>query len=384
MALSVVHVVRQYAPSVGGLETVVSHLADEQRRRLGYSVRVVTLDRIFVDRRHRLPAREIVDGISVERLPWSGSPRYPLCPSVLRALHGADLVHVHAVDFFYDFLSWTRWWHGKPLIASTHGGFFHTTFASRAKLLWFHTVTRLSSLGYRRIVADSDGDAETFSRIAKSRLSMIENGVDLGAYADAAARDNRPVLLYFGRWSANKGIPQLIDLLAAIRKRDPRWRLIVAGRPYDLTADDLLRRARVSGVTDAVEVHPSPDREALRALIGRASYFACLSSYEGFGVAAIEAMSAGLWPVLGAITPFRKLIDGSGCGLLIDGADFDTHASALLSAHAARDASAPQDRERLMRFAQRYDWPRVADRFAVEYAAALAGSRGANRPVTAP
>jgi alpha-1,3-mannosyltransferase len=45
-----------------------------------------------------------VAGIPIQRLPWRGSSRYPLAPSVLWHLQSADVVHVHAIDFFL--ISW--------------------------------------------------------------------------------------------------------------------------------------------------------------------------------------------------------------------------------------------------------------------------------------
>ena len=56
--MKVVHVVRQFHPSVGGMEEVVLNIA---RRHLAASddqVEVVTLDRIFHDGGQRLRARE--------------------------------------------------------------------------------------------------------------------------------------------------------------------------------------------------------------------------------------------------------------------------------------------------------------------------------------
>src|ERR1700727_2164921 len=96
-SLKIVHVVRQFSPSVGGLEASVLSLARAQRRRLGIDASVVTLDRVFGDA-GRLGAEDIVEGVPVCRLPWCGSSRYPLAPSVLKHLQSADVVHVHAID----------------------------------------------------------------------------------------------------------------------------------------------------------------------------------------------------------------------------------------------------------------------------------------------
>ena len=61
--MQIVHVVRQFHPGVGGLESVVRELAKAQLK-TGHRVRVVTLDRLFSDTTQRkLLPREVIDGI---------------------------------------------------------------------------------------------------------------------------------------------------------------------------------------------------------------------------------------------------------------------------------------------------------------------------------
>jgi len=365
--MRIAHVVRQYHPSIGGMEDVVHHLARHQLE-TGHAPRVVTLDRLFRDRGTPLAPCEEVDGIPVRRLGFAGSMRYPLCPQVLAALDGADLIHVHGIDFFFDYLAATCWVHRCPLVASTHGGFFHTRFAARGKRVFFHTVTRGSARAYARIVATSANDGEMFAPIvAPDRLEVIENGVNVRKFHDRAARTPAPTLIFFGRWSANKGLPATLALIASLRRRDPAWRLIVAGREYDLDRPQLAALAATYGVHHAVRIVANPDDAQLAALIGEASYFVCLSRHEGFGLAAVEAMSAGLIPLLSDIPPFRRLIEQSGLGLLLPDEAPESAAACLIALHGGAPAEHRAQRVRAIDFAAPYDWSRVARRYLDTY-----------------
>ena len=184
---SIVHVVRQFSPSIGGLEDVVKNLALQQNDHFA-EVRVVTLDRLFTNPAERLPGRDVIDGIDVVRIPYRGSSRYPVAPTVLDAISSADLVHVHAIDFFYDFLAFTKPFHRRPLVATSHGGFFHTRKFARLKTVWFNTLTRFSTSRYAALACCSDSDLNLFNRIAPRKTSLIENGVDIEKFMDAGSR----------------------------------------------------------------------------------------------------------------------------------------------------------------------------------------------------
>lgn len=371
MSLRVVHVVRQFHPSRGGMEDVVFNIARFQRELHGHQPSVVTLDRVF-RQNNALPASEVLDGVPITRLPYRGSERYPFCPSVLKHLRDADVVHVHGVDFFYDFLAVTKWWHRKPLIACTHGGFFHTEFAQVLKKMFFHTVTRFTSMGYQRVLATSANDGEIFSKIINGdRLRIIENGVDIDKYTDAAAPTRQPTLIYFGRWSSNKGLIESMQVLKALRARNPEWSLIIAGREYDYTEAQLRNITEDMGISNAVTLVSSPSDGKLRALMQSASYFICLSKHEGFGLAAVEAMSAGLIPLLSEIPPYVKLAQETKVPLLF-GTNPEQSAQTLIALHAEPD----ENHMRLRAFAQmqarHFSWRTVVNAYVAEYERAVA------------
>lgn len=375
--MNVVHVVRQFHPSVGGMEDVVLNVARHHQAVSGDRAEVVTLDRVFSQPQQHLPARDSHAGIPVRRLPWSGSSRYPLARGVLGAIRSADVVHVHGIDFFYDYLALTGALHGKPMIVSTHGGFFHTAYASRLKRLWFGSITRASAHAYRRVVATSENDGAVFSQVvAPERLRVIENGVDVGKFAGRGSAEPGRTLIYFGRWSVNKGLLETLDLFRVLATLDPRWRLIVAGREYDLSCEDMQREIAARALQSSVDVVAAPSQEQLAALLGCAQYFVCLSRHEGFGIAPVEAMSAGLVPVLSGIPPFARLIGESGLGLQVPPRDPQAAARSILALAEVDAATHAHRRQAAMDYAARYDWKYVVGRYVDEYRAALAGGPG--------
>jgi len=372
-ALTVVHIVRQFRPGIGGLENYVEQLARRQVA-AGYKVTVATLDRVFSDpHRTRLPAAEVRDGVRIVRMPFIGSARYPIAPQVLRHIREADVVHVHAVDFFCDLLAATAWLHRKPLVLTTHGGFFHTAFLRRLKQVYFSLVTRASLAQYRAVIASSESDFRTFAQIAEPRLTLIADPVDVEKFA-GRSDPNANTLIYFGRLAPNKELPRLIAWFAGLAAKSD-WRLIVAGKPMGVDSAALKRQARAAGVAERIEIHETPTNDQLAGLISRSSVYCCASSYEGFGLAAVEGAAAGLLPVLSDIPAFRDSVARLGFGVLVD---FETP-STWTSSYERFERSVAQFRTEFSRSSvdsavAPFGWDKAADRFDQVYARVLGHS----------
>ncbi|MCC4635156.1 glycosyltransferase family 4 protein [Xanthomonas dyei] len=374
--MKVVHVVRQFHPSIGGMEEVVLNVARQHQANSADTVEVVTLDRVFTDPGAQLAPQETHQGLPIRRIGYRGSSRYPLAPSVLGAIGSADVVHLHGIDFFYDYLALTKPLHGKPMVVSTHGGFFHTAYASRMKQLWFQTLTRTSALAYSRVIATSENDGDLFAKVVSpARLRVIENGVDVEKYAGQGAATAGRTLLYFGRWSVNKGLIETLELLKAMLARDPHWQLIIAGRQYDLNEADLRKAIAERGLQDKVQLSMSPSQEQLRALMQQAQFFVCLSRHEGFGIAAVEAMSAGLIPILSDIPPFVRLASESGQGVIVNRDRIEAAADQVQALALTADGDFAVRRAASMAYVSRYDWKHVVGRYIDEYHSALGTPR---------
>ncbi|ACT48692.1 WecB/TagA/CpsF family glycosyltransferase [Methylotenera mobilis] len=365
--MRVLHVVRQFHPAIGGLENFVYCLVLEQLR-TGIDAEVLTLDSVFHQRPFvRLPYEELVGPIKVRRINWSGSYKYPFAPTVLNHLKGYDIVHVHAVDFFIDFLSITRLLHGSRLVLSTHGGFFHTQYASTLKKIFFNTITRFSLRNYSQVYACSNGDYQSFEPICKGKLRLIENGVDVNKFFDASAKQATRKFVFIGRFSDNKRIDLLVSVFSELIKLHLDYKLLIIGKDWDNNQARLIQQIHSLGLGSNVAIHNGLDDASIKAMFAEVSFIISASEYEGFGMTLVEGMSAGLIPIASPIISFKNIISQSGLGLL---ADFTEPHVAAQTIHAYTEfcqLNYTSLREQAKVASQSYGWVGTAERFQAAY-----------------
>jgi alpha-1,3-mannosyltransferase len=315
--MKIVQVTRQYLPSTGGLESVVEGLSRAVRD-AGHEVRIVTLKKIF-STGEAAPTESVINGVNVSRIGHWGSRRYPIAPWVLSHVNDCDLLHVHAVDFFVDFLSFSRSFHRRPIVLSTHGGFFHTRWLNWFKAAYFRTITRQALKHVAAVICVSEHDYEIFSSIVpREKLHLVRNGVAVESYANVEKKVKPGLLVGIGRVSSNKGIDRLIHAVAEVRKSRPEVELVWAGPDEEGRIEQLRQVAQQAGVGDCVRFTGRVEVAELERLLSHANLFVSGSSYEGYGLSTIEAMSSGTVPVVTRVGIHPQLIGDGKNGFLVD------------------------------------------------------------------
>ena len=145
--------------------------------------------------------------------------------------------------------------------------------------------------------------------------TVIPNGVDSDRFEAAArkvVRPTRPYVLAVGGIEPRKGTLDLIEAFALLR-RDRDVDLVIAGgetifdyRPY---REQVERRAVELGVELNI-LGPVPHTK-LPELVAAASVFAFPSTQEGFGLAAMEALAAGVPVVVRDLPVLREVFGGA-------------------------------------------------------------------------
>ena len=316
--VKILQITRQFYPSVGGIESVTLGLSKALRQE-GLQCDVATLQYVFQTKK-RIPPFSMVEGVPVYRLRHIGGRRYPIVPGILSLSHDYDLLHIHAIDFFVDFLSLMQFEHQKPIVVSTHGGIFHTRWLWPLKHLWFQTLTRLSLKNVSYIVADSKHDMELFDSILpKNKLRYIPNGVDIQKLLIQERHPDLGLLVGIGRLFENKRVEWIIHAISQLKGKFPSLRLVWIGPGSAQQICHLNNLAAKSGITDSVKFTGAISITERDSYLAHAHLFVSAARYEAFGVSTIEAMAAGVVPVVTSVGIHPEVVQSGINGWLWSG-----------------------------------------------------------------
>ena len=124
-----------------------------------------------------------------------------------------------------------------------------------------------------------------------------------------ALSQREPLVLYVGSLFNRRHVPELIDGFTQLASRHPTARLEIVGDNRTTPAIDVDALIARSGVADRIRARQYVSDAELSDLYARASAFAFLSEYEGFGLTPLEAMAAGI-PVVVLDTEVSREIYG--------------------------------------------------------------------------
>lgn len=111
-----------------------------------------------------------------------------------------------------------------------------------------------------------------------------------------AARE--PIVLYVGSVFARRRVDGLIASFDKVVDRVPSARLEIVGDNRTVPYVDLDALRRQTRHAERISIRSYVDDATLRDLYARASVFAFLSEYEGFGLTPLEALASGIPPVV--------------------------------------------------------------------------------------
>jgi alpha-1,3-mannosyltransferase len=314
--LNILHVTRQFYPSIGGIETTVYQICRESLH-AGNIVSVVALDRGWTDK-SSLSSFDEIDGIKVFRVPFIGSKRYAIAPRVLNYIQNQDIIHIHSNDFFLDFLSATKFLHKKRMVLHTHGLFFHTDYAKSFKQWYLRKITKQSIKRVAAVICDSRHDVRMLDGLVPpEKIHLIPDGIDPRIVNLKVQTRDPNLILSVGRLSQTKRYHLLLKAFCHVLEKKPLSKLVIIGKDEG-ERSDLENLSIDLKIDKQVQFLGEVAFEEMLDYLGRASIWATASGYESFGISTLESMAAGCVPVIQKLEAFEDFFQDKISGYYTD------------------------------------------------------------------
>lgn len=199
---------------------------------------------------------------------------------------------------------------------------------------------------------------ETIERLAPG-LPIDSVGAGVPEELFLLERNPAEFLLYFGRVDVfHKGLDTLLKAIVILARQRPGIELRIAGRGKDV--DRVKSMCTELGIEQNVTILGAVSDNDRNSLFSQAAVQLMPSRFEGFGLAAAEAMAAGVPLVASSAGSLPEVVDEPRGGVLVPPGDADALANAtsrLLDDPAARDKLSASARIS----ARRFSWSAVAD-----------------------
>ncbi len=312
------------------------------------------------------PLEQELSQAGVRVIPTGGGEIYALSQvrALARLLPGYDLIQVHLFPAqlwvaMAAKLARTR----APLVTTEHNTLNRRRWKRR-----YRALDRWMFLQYRKVICISEGAANALRDWVPETagsLQVIPNGVDAERFRNAAAACKRdiigcdaPVVLKVACFEPQKDHACLLHAMAAV----PEAHLVLVGEgPLRPAMQDLARSLQLSD-----RVHFLGRRVDVPQLLRMSDVYVQSSRFEGFGLAAVEAMAAGVPVVASNVPGLAAVVAGAG-------ALFPMGNEKRLAAEINSLLNSPERRAQLAAAGSRRVAEYTLERTASEYAAVYRG-----------
>jgi len=385
--IQALHVVRDVVELSGGTSVSVPQLAryTELTGRL--------LNRVLAFERDGTLSGRILQGVDIRVEPWVPAELYGSLfnPKLLdKYVEGSKLVQLHGI-WEAPCISFGRYCHkrGVPYIVSAHGmldawALEHKRIRKRLYSALFERNNLQGAACLRALTMQELADYRKYG--LHNPIAVIGNGVDIPTaemvdperfWRQWPKLKGKRLVVFLARLHEKKGVDILIRSWQMVAREYPDWHLVVAGPNNGKCKEKLSAVVEAAGMEDCVTFTGMLDYELKWSALGAAEVFALPSHSEGFSVAVLEALAAGLRVL---ITPGCKFpeLEGMSFARTVEAVD-ESVAAGLAALMRLKDGESLRARSEASQYVkERYGWPAIGNQMAEVYEWVLGGARPAS------
>jgi len=248
----------------------------------------------------------------------------------------------------------------------------------RYPMAWGFRVLEPRLAGLHDALVFADGlTTDAFRRVRRPKV-VLPNLPDADVVA-AGARElstvatREPILLYLGGLERNRGSRLMIEAFARVHSRKPDARLLHVGHfmPPELKSEFLAHAGKL-GLAEAVCcVGRVPYAEVggylERAAVGWVTWQPCAKNQKNVPTKLFEYMTYGLPVVSSDLITTRPFVEDGVSGTLVEAANPNAHAEAILTLLNDREQAARMGRRGRDLVLEKYNWHGVEHRLLELY-----------------
>lgn len=317
--------------SVGGRERYVYELADALSK-TGNNIEVFTCsDNLFsgYNKKEKLFTIRYFPTIRIH-FP-TGYYRIP--PSmILRLLRtDADIIHAHDIHHFTTFMSaLVCKIRKKPFLLTEHGYPEQFGFEKLLIKVYDKFFLPIISMCSNKMIAVSEHIREELIHryeVPRDKIQVIYNFIDLKKYTLANdsfrkkySLENKNVILLVGRMVKEKGFNYVVEAMPKILEEVPNTILLIIG-PTNYHEKTLRRIVKEHNLENKIVFCGVVSEELLKSAYANSNIIVIPSTYEPFGIVALEAMAYGKPIVASRVGGLSEFLKDGKNSLLVEPGD---------------------------------------------------------------
>ncbi len=199
------------------------------------------------------------------------------------------------------------------------------------------------------------------------KINVIPNGINLNNFTGIErdydfrrqyASDNEKIILYMGRLVYEKGVQHLISAMPKILENYHDSKLIIAGKGGML--DELKAQAQAMGIENKVYFTGYLDSKQVQKMYKCSDIAVFPSTYEPFGIVALEAMLAGVPTVVSDVGGLNEIVEHRVTGMKSYAGNANSIADSILSLLYDHQLAANVAKNAKAKVKECYNWNKIA------------------------
>ena len=254
-----------------------------------------------------------------------------------------------------------------PLVIQPHGMLEPWAMNHRAwkKGLAWKLYQRRDIESAALLVATSVQEAESIRKVGlRQPIAVIPNGIDLPEWKERPFREARGrFALFLSRIHPVKGLMNLVTAWARVRPKG--WRLVLAGPDEGNHRHEIEMAVQEVGLEKDILFIGPVEGAGKEKLYQEADLFILPTHSENFGVVVAEALAYGVPVITTKGAPWEGLVTHR-CGWWVD-VGVEPLADAVREATELSDVERRAMGERGRRYAEQFEWARIAEQMLAVY-----------------